>query len=148
MTEPVYTTDPTEPDDDGRISPGPFAGHLGFLVVKADEDGAVIESDPRPEHLIGGGIVHGGYLSALLDSTTGWAVHAQIPVGVAAPHIQISVQFVRAALAGETLVCRGTCVKAGRRVASAEAEITQGGKVVARAVTSHAVLLPPAGQDD
>jgi acyl-CoA thioesterase len=131
-----------------RISPGPFAGHLGFRVIHADETGSLIEADPQPEHLNGGGIVHGGYLSALLDSTTGWAVHALVPVGVAAPHIQISVQFVRAALAGETLVCRGTCVKAGRRVASAEAEITQGGKVIARAVTSHAVLMPPAGQDD
>lgn len=51
-----------------------------------------------------------------------------------------SVQFVRAALPGTTLVCRGRCVTAGRRIASAEAEITQGDRIIARAVTSHAVL--------
>ncbi len=123
-----------------RIGPGPFAKHLGFRIVRADADGAVIEADPAPEHLNGGGIVHGGYLSALLDSTTGWAVHARVPVGVAAPHVQISVQFVRAAVAGSTLVCRGTCTSAGRRICSAEAVITQGERVIARAVTSHAVL--------
>ena len=130
--------------DDGeadRGTPGPFAAMLGFRVVRADQDGALIEADPRPEHLNGGGIVHGGYLSTLLDSTTGWAVHARSE-GVAAPHIHISVQFVRAALAGDTLVCRGRCVTIGRRVASAEAEITQGNRVIARAVTSHAVLTP------
>ncbi len=128
--------------DDDRIQPGPFSRSLGFRLVDADESGARIEATPGPEHVNGGGIVHGGYLAALLDSTTGWAVHASFPPGVAAPHVAISVQFVRAALAGETLVCRGRCVSAGRRIASAEAEITQGDRVIARAVTSHAVLSP------
>ncbi|MCW3011879.1 MAG: PaaI family thioesterase [Solirubrobacterales bacterium] len=127
-------------DEAPRIGPGPFARTLGFRVLRADADGALVEADPGPEHLNGGGIVHGGYLSALLDSTTGWAVHARVPVGVAAPHVQISVQFIRPALAGTTLVCRGACVSAGRRICSAEAEVTQGGRVIARAVTSHAVL--------
>jgi len=128
------------PDDPRRIEPGPLSALLGFRLVRVDEDGAVVEADPAPEHLNGGGIVHGGYLSALLDTTTGWAVHSQVPAGVAAPHVQISVQFVRAALLGTTLVCRGRCVSAGRRIASAEAEIVQGERLIARAVTSHAVL--------
>ena len=126
--------------NDQVIWPGPFSTHLGFRVIKAGEDGAVMEADPGPEHLNGGGIVHGGYLTALLDSTTGWAVHALLPPGIPAPHVQLSVQYVSAALPGSTLVCRGTCLKAGRRIASAEAEITQGERVIARAVTSHAVL--------
>jgi acyl-CoA thioesterase len=132
-------------DEAQRIGPGPFAAHLGFRVVRADREGAVIEADPRPEHLNGGGIVHGGYLTALLDSATGWAVHAHVPVGVAAPHVQLSVQYVRAAVAGSVLVCEGRCVASGRRIASAEAEITQDGRIIARAVTTHAVLgAPPA----
>jgi acyl-CoA thioesterase len=120
--------------------PGPFSATLGFRIVSADADGAVVEGDPAPEHLNGGGIVHGGYLSSLLDTATGWAVHARTPPGVAAPHVQISVQFIRAATAGTPLVCRARCLSAGRRIASAEAEITQGDRVIARAVTSHAVL--------
>jgi len=127
-------------DQDGRTGPGPFAAMLGFRVAHVDEEEAVIEADPLPEHLNGGGIVHGGYLTALLDSATGWAVHARVPIGVAAPHVQLSVQYVRAAVAGTTLVCRGRCVTVGRRIASAEAEITQDGRVIARAITSHAVL--------
>jgi uncharacterized protein (TIGR00369 family) len=125
---------------DERIEPGPFSAQLGFRLVRVDAEEAVVEADPAPEHLNGGGIVHGGYLSALLDTATGWAVHQHVPAGVAAPHVQISVQFVRAALPGATLVCRGRCVSAGRRIASAEAEIVQGERVIARAVTSHAVL--------
>jgi acyl-CoA thioesterase len=132
----------TEPADahEERIGPGPFAALLGFRVVRADEDGSLIEADPRPEHLNGAGIVHGGYLSALIDSATGWAVHALVAPGTAAPHIHLSVQYVRAALPDATLVCRGRCVSVGRRIASAEAEITQADRVIARGVTSHAVL--------
>lgn len=120
--------------------PGPFSVLLGFRLVSATDDGAVIEADPAPEHCNGGGILHGGYLSALLDSATGWAVHAKVPDDVPAPHVQLTVQYVRAAVPGTTLVCTARCISAGRRIASAEAEIRQGDKVVARAVTSHAVL--------
>jgi uncharacterized protein (TIGR00369 family) len=126
--------------EDPDYSPGPFSAHLGFRVVRADRDGSLVEADPGPEHCNGGGIVHGGYLSALLDTATGWAVHVQLPDDVAAPHIQISVQFVRAALPGSTLVCNGRSISAGRRIASAEAEIIQRDRVIARAVTSHAVI--------
>lgn len=120
--------------------PGPFTQFLGFRLVKVDDDGAVMEADPGPEHCNGGGILHGGYLSALLDSATGWAVHARLPEGVPAPHVQLTVQYVRAGLPGSRLTCEARCSGAGRRIASAEAEITQDGRLLARAVTSHAVL--------
>jgi acyl-CoA thioesterase len=124
-------------------TPGPFSTFLGFRLVAADRDGAAMEADPGPDHVNGGGIVHGGYLTALLDSTTGWAVHAHLEPGTLAPHVHLSVQYVRAAVAGRPLTCRGRCVHAGRRTATAEAEITQDGRVVARAVTSHAVIAGP-----
>ncbi|QEC47250.1 PaaI family thioesterase [Baekduia soli] len=127
-------------DDDPRFGPGPFAGLLGFRILHADRDGATVEADPGPEHGNRIGIVHGGFLSALLDTTTGWAVQAHLPPGIGAPHVQMSIQYVRAAATGATLSCRGRCVSAGRSICSAEAEITQGDRVIARAVTSHAVL--------
>ncbi len=127
-------------DDGERVGPGPYSAMLGFALVEVGEERVVMEATPAAEHANGGGIVHGGYLSSLLDSTTGWAVHARLRTDQAAPHTHISVQFVRAAVPGTPLVCTGRCVRAGRRVAAAEAEITQDGEVVARAVTSHAVL--------
>jgi len=138
----ILDTPAMEDDNERRLGPGPFAALLGLRLVCADESGSQVEADPGPEHVNDGGIVHGGYLSSLLDTTTGWAVHARLPVGVGAPHIQISVQYVRAAVPGTTLVCRGRCITAGRRISSAEAEITQGDRVIARAVTSHVVLSP------
>ncbi|MCW2814028.1 MAG: PaaI family thioesterase [Nocardioides sp.] len=128
-------------DADGATTgPGPFSQLLGFRLVSADADGAVMEAEPAAEHCNGGGILHGGYLSALLDSATGWAVHASLPAGTPAPHVQLTVQYVRAAVPGTTLVCTARCVAAGRRIGAGEAEIHQGGRLIARALTSHAVL--------
>jgi len=141
MTEPGSPPRhlPRDPHADGP-TPGPFSALLGFRYVSAGDDEAVVEADPGPEHCNGGGIVHGGFLASLLDTTTGWAVHARVPEGVAAPHVHLSVQYVRAAVPGVTLVCRGRCLSVGGRIGSTEAEITQDGRVVARAVGSHAVL--------
>jgi acyl-CoA thioesterase len=127
-------------DEEDRRSPGPFSRLLGFRTVEVSEDGVVLEATPRPEHANGGGILHGGYLASLLDSTTGWAVHAALPGGESAPHTHLSVQYLRMARVDRPLTCRGRGVRAGRRIAAAEAEIVQDGEVVARAVTSHAVL--------
>src|SRR5690349_20953799 len=128
-----------DPNADGP-TPGPFSALLGFRYISVDQHEAHVEADPGPEHCNGGGIVHGGFLAALLDTTTGWAVHARVPEGTAAPHVQLAVQYVSAALPGTTLVCRGHCDVVGRRIGSTEAVITQGDRVVARAVASHAVL--------
>ena len=127
-------------DGGERNGPGPFSQMLGFRLVERGEDRVVMEATPGPEHANGGGIVHGGYLSSLLDSTTGWAVHSALPPEQAAPHTHLSAQYIRAALPGQLLVCTGRLVRAGRRVAAAEAEITHEGTVVARAVTSHVVI--------
>jgi uncharacterized protein (TIGR00369 family) len=131
---------PVSEQENERASPGPFSRLLGFRLVEATERGAVLEAVPTAEHANGAGILHGGYLAALLDSATGWAVHAALPPQEVAPHTHLSVQYVRAGTVGRTLTCTGRCIRAGRRVAAAEAEITQDGVVIARAVTSHAVI--------
>src|SRR6201995_1735043 len=137
MTQPE--SPPLDPHGDGP-TPGPFSALLGFRYISVDTDEAVVEADPGPEHCNGSGIVHGGLLASLLDTTTGWAVHARVPAGTAAPHVQLSVQYLRAAVPGSVLVCRGRVLGVGRRIGSTEAEITQNGAVVARALGSHAVL--------
>src|SRR3712207_269295 len=127
-------------DEQDPTSPGPFSVMLGFQLVERGPEGVVIEATPAPEHANGGGIPHRGYLPLLPASRTGWAVHSALEHDRPAPHTHLSVQYIRAGLVGKPLVCRGRCVKAGRTVCAAEAEITQDGKVIARAVSSHAVM--------
>jgi len=128
---------------EGAVSPGPFTEHLGFRLVRADGEVALMQADPEAHHTNGGGILHGGYLSSLLDSVTGWAVHASLPPGTPAPHIQLTVQFLRAGLPGQPLEARATCTSSGRRICTSEAQVSQSGRVIARAVGTHAVLARP-----
>jgi acyl-CoA thioesterase len=124
---------------EGRIGPGPFSEHLGFRVVALDTDEVVLAGTPGAEHCNSGGIVHGGYLAALLDSATGWAVHVNIEAGIAAPHLQLGVQYLRAAVPGEDVECRARCLTIGRRIVAAEGAITQSGRLVAKAASTHLV---------
>lgn len=113
---------------------------LGFRNVHADGTDAVVEADPTDQHCNVHGGIHGGFIAALLDTATAQAIHARLPDGVAAPQVQLSVQYVRAGVLGAPLVCRATVVGAGRRIASTEAVVTQNGKVIARGSGTHAVL--------
>jgi len=120
--------------------PRSFRDLLGFTYVRADAQEAVVEVMPLPEHCNERGTVHGGFLAALLDTTTGYAVHQALPEGTAAPHFQLTVQYLTAAVPGATLTCVGRTTKSGRRAAATDAEIFQDGKMVARAIASHVVL--------
>lgn len=126
-------------EPEGRIGPGPFADTLGFRVDRLDTDESVVLATPGPEHLNSGGIVHGGYLAALMDTATGWVVHANLTPGIAAPHLSLNVQYLRAALDGEPIECRARCVVEGRRVIAAEARAFQFGRLIATASSTHLV---------
>jgi uncharacterized protein (TIGR00369 family) len=120
--------------------PRSFRDLLGFTYIRADAHEAVVEVMPLPEHCNERGTVHGGFLAALADTATGWAVHVALPEGTAAPHFQLTVQYLTAAVPGSPLTCVGRATKSGRRAAATDAEIFQDGKVVARAIASHLVL--------
>jgi uncharacterized protein (TIGR00369 family) len=120
--------------------PGSFARLLGFTYVRADAHEAVVEVMPRREHCNERGKVHGGFLASLLDTTTGWAVHVVLPDATAAPHFELTIQYLNAAVPGRMLTCVGRTTKSGRRIAATDAEVFQDGKVIARAMGSHVVL--------
>ncbi|WP_162529752.1 PaaI family thioesterase [Nocardioides caldifontis] len=126
-----------------HIRPGPFAELLGFRTVQVEEGEVVLEGLPGDEHLNAGGFVHGGYLSALLDNATGLAARTRVPAQLLTPHLDIHVQYVRGAKAGLPLTCRATVLSGGRRAVSVAAEVTQEGRLVARASSSHAVVQKP-----
>jgi acyl-CoA thioesterase len=114
---------------------------LGLVEASRGPDGVVVTCTPTEDHVNAAGIVHGGFLAALLDTTTGRAADAVLPAGTAPPHLALSIQYVRATRAGTPLRCEGRVVRAGRTTAFAEARVTDaGGRVIATAASTHAVL--------
>lgn len=97
----------------------PHAQALGLDLTRIGEGEAEI-SMPYNEQLIGDprtGVVHGGAVSAMLDTCCGAAVmsHPSAPGGTAT--IDLRIDYMRAATPGQKIHTRATCYHITRNVA-------------------------------
>jgi len=130
----------------GELPPPPFAVLLGFELVEIEEGRVVFAVEPGPQHYNPIGSVHGGLAATLIDSATGCAVHSTLPAGVGYTTTDLQVRYVRG-ITRETgrVVCEGTVVHRGRTVATAEARVTAGDRLLAHG-TAGVLILPPAAR--
>jgi len=109
----------------------PFNTYLGVRVERMEGGEAVALLELGPHHLNSRGVVHGGVLSALLDTALGAAVVSSIPKEWWCATTSLSVQFLEGARAG-LLTASGRVLRRGRRVAFAGGEVHDaGGRLVA-----------------
>jgi uncharacterized protein (TIGR00369 family) len=127
---------------DGRIPAPPFALTLAMRLVEVEEGQALFECEPAEYHYNPIGVVHGGLAATLLDSAMGCAVQSLLPSGTGYTTLEIKVNFVRALTrATGTVRAEGRIVNQGRRVAVAEARITDAaGKLYAHGTTTCLIL--------
>lgn len=97
----------------------PHAKSLGMRLTDIREGMAVIEM-PYDKKLIGNpktGVIHGGAVSAVMDTCCGAAVmsHPSAPGGTAT--IDLRIDYMRAATPGQTVVTTATCYHITRSVA-------------------------------
>jgi len=104
----------------------PHARTLGMQVTDLS-DGVAVMSMPYDLQLVGDpetGVIHGGAVSALLDTCCGAAVisHPKNPGGTAT--IDLRIDYMRAATPGQTLRARAECYHITRNVAFVRATAT------------------------
>jgi len=88
------------------------------------------------------GSVHGGYAATLLDSACGIAVHSKLAPGQSYTTLELKVSYLRG-MTSETGVVRaeGNILSIGRRVAFAEAKLTDAaGRLLATATSTLLVI--------
>ena len=113
----------------------------------AETGHVVIHSVPGVRHYNPIGSVHGGYAAILLDSAMGLAVQTTLPAGTGYTTLEFKISFIRG-MSKDTGVIRteGKVINAGRRVATAEASISDAsGKLLAHATTTCLVFELPKG---
>jgi uncharacterized protein (TIGR00369 family) len=127
----------------GDVPPAPIAVLLGFELVEVEEGRVVFAVEPGERHYNPIGTVHGGLAATLIDSATGCAVHSTLPAGVGYTSTDLQVRFVRP-ITRDTgrVLCEGTVVHRGRRLATAEARLTAGERLLAHG-TASVLILPP-----
>ena len=97
----------------------PHAQALGMTLVSASGAGAEIRM-PYDEKLIGDpetGVIHGGAISALMDTCAGTAVLCHPEAGISTATLDLRIDYMRAATPGDALTARAACYHVTRSVA-------------------------------
>jgi uncharacterized protein (TIGR00369 family) len=129
----------------GELPPPPIATLLGFELVEVEEGRVVFAAEPGEQHYNPIGSVHGGLAATLIDSATGCAVHTTLPGGTGYTTTDLQVRFVRP-ITRDTgrIECVGEVVHRGRTLATAQARLTAGAKLLAHGTASLLILPPDA----
>jgi uncharacterized protein (TIGR00369 family) len=128
----------------GKIPPAPAVTLLGIEGVEIEEGHVVLALDPAEFHYNPLGVVHGGVIATLLDSTLALAVHSTLPAGGYFSTLQLNVNYIRPVTeATGRLVCDAKLRHAGKTTATAEGSVVDGrGKLIATATTTCMLFRP------
>ena len=115
---------------------------MEFTLTELEEGRVVFEGTPTEKVYNPIGTVHGGYAATLLDSACGCAVHSTLAAGQGYSTAELKVAYHRA-LTKDTGAVRaeGTVVSRGRRLAFAEAKLTDANGKLYASATSTLILL-------
>ena len=119
---------PPLPDLIRRARQRGFHAEVGFNIDFANSRHGVCTVTGRVEarHLNLNRVVHGGVYATILDTAMGGAVFSVLSPGETTATTSFYVEFLRAAVEGETLTARGEVLRRGRHIAFAEGNLYDG----------------------
>lgn len=131
----------------GEFPAPPIAEVADFWLVEAEHGRAVFEAVPWDRFRNPLGTVHGGWMSTILDSALGCAVHSTLKAGQGFTTVDLAVSFVRAVHQSTgKLRCEAKVIHVGGRIATAEGRLVDAeGKLYAHGTTTCLVMPIPAG---
>ncbi|WP_294122523.1 PaaI family thioesterase [Sphingomonas sp.] len=117
---------------------------LDSSLIEVGDGVAVLEGNPDERTYNPMGTVHGGYAATLLDSACGIATHSKLAPGQGYTTLELKVAYHKAITANTGCVrAIGSVTSFGRRVAFAEAKLTDGaGRLLASASSTLLVITP------
>ena len=117
----------------------PFVVHLGIRLVEIEPDRARLAMPYRDELATVGEVVHGGALSALVDTSAmaaSWSAHD--PSGpLRGTTVGLSVDFLAAAQ-GQDVTAEARVLRRGRNLCFCEVDVTDtAGQLVAKGIVTY-----------
>lgn len=107
---------------------------LGFNVESVHDGRAIFRLDVRPRHKQIHGVVHGGILAALADTTAAIAAYTVVPRGVELATLELKINYLES-VPGGRVKADAHVLRAGRNFIVAECEIyNESGSLAAKAL--------------
>lgn len=130
----------------GRIPAPPIASTLGFGDFEIGDDFVAITARACDFHYNPMGVVHGGVISALLDTAVACTVLLTLDAGQFHTSLDLTTKFIRAMTVDSGLTrCEGRVLHRGRRTAVAEARLTdEAGRLLAHATSTLLIMDAPS----
>jgi uncharacterized protein (TIGR00369 family) len=120
----------------------PFSSGLGIEVAKATPEEVVTKLAWKPELCTTGGLMHGGVIMSLADSTGALCAFLNLPEGAGTTTIESKTNFFRAVREG-VIQASAKPLHVGRTVIAVQTAIHDAqGKLIAQVTQSQAVLTP------
>jgi uncharacterized protein (TIGR00369 family) len=131
---------------DGSYSAPPFAAETDIWIVEVEQGRVVFAATPSKRFYNPGGTVHGGWISTLLDSAMGCAVHSTLAPGQAYTTVDMTISFVRPVFEKTgRLKCEGKIIHTGGRIGTAEGRVwDETGTLIAHGSETCLVMTVPA----
>jgi uncharacterized protein (TIGR00369 family) len=116
----------------------PIIHTLDFKVSGVQPGKAEFSFQPQEFHYNPLGSVHGGVITAILDSAMGCALHSVLPVGTGYTSVDIKVNFLKPiSIRNGLLKATGSIINQGSRTALLEGRLTdENGKLHAHATST------------
>ena len=126
-----------------RILISPFHQWAGMELLTVGGGNAEVAMELQPQHFNPQGIVHGGIIAAMADTSIGLALRSMLKPGFTHRTAQLNVHFVSKG-EGNRIVGRGRSIHLGRRMGYGEAEVVDSaGGLLAKASATFIVLPAP-----
>jgi uncharacterized protein (TIGR00369 family) len=97
----------------------PYVRALGMTLTQV-ADGRAEVTMPYDPRLVGdpaSGVLHGGAISALMDSASGAAVMSHPAAGMATATLDLRIDYMRPATPGQRIIARAECYHVTRTIA-------------------------------
>jgi uncharacterized protein (TIGR00369 family) len=122
-----------------------FLERLKIRPIDVEKGTAVFELTIDETHLRSMGIVHGGVVATLLDSTLGCACWTLAPPNHHLVTVQLNINYIRPGWLGERLVCHSEVRHAGQMTAVSRGEVRTGDGTLVAAASGTFMFLPLPG---
>lgn len=111
---------------------------MGFHVDLVENGRAIFSLDPEPRHKQIHGVVHGGILAALADTTGAIAAYTTIPQGAEIATLELKINYLQP-VSGGRITAEARVLRTGRNFVVTECEIRDSkGELAAKALLTFA----------